>query len=81
MIVAGKRKPDWLDVRDKLSYAGGFLGMAYEAIGRRGHPDYGLIPWFFAMLGLPQFLKTRGESKDDDDDDPRRGDDDGDTGG
>lgn len=68
-LTMAKKRPSWPAVRDFLSYAGGFLGMAYEVVARRGHPDYGFIPAFLGMMGLPQFLKNR-EERDDDDDAP-----------
>lgn len=50
------RTPTWPNLRDGILFFAGLAGIAYETLFRRP-PDYGLLPVFAAMCGLPAFIK------------------------
>lgn len=58
------KAPSWPAVRDGILFFAGLAGLFYETVVRRP-PDYGLLPVFAAMCGLPAFFSRR-----DDDDEP-----------
>jgi len=50
------RAPTWPNLRDGILFFAGLAGLAFETVWRRP-PDYGLLPVFAAMVGLPAFIK------------------------
>lgn len=54
------RAPTWPNLRDGILFFSGLAGVAFETILRRP-PDYGLLPLFAAMVGLPAFIKKDSE--------------------
>lgn len=50
------RAPTWPGLRDGILFFAGLAGVAFETLLRRP-PDYGLLPLFAAMVGLPAFIK------------------------
>jgi hypothetical protein len=54
----------WPTIRDTVLFTVGVLGICYEAVIKRP-PDYGLLPVFAALCGLPAFLgrDTDGDGK------------------
>lgn len=63
-----RRRPTWSGVRDGILFFSGLAGVAFETIVRRP-PDYGLLPVFTGMIGLPAFLRKDEVFRDDDPDD------------
>jgi hypothetical protein len=63
--VAGGVK-NWPFTRDVILFFSGLAGLAFETIARRP-PDYGLLPLFGGMVGLPAFLRRDRRSDDDED--------------
>lgn len=55
-------KPTWPNVRDGILFFAGLAGLAYEVLVRRP-PDYGFVPVFGGMIGLPAFLKRDSQAK------------------
>lgn len=52
----------WPLVRNVVLFVAGLAGIAFETIARRP-PDYGLLPVFAGMVGLPWFV-AQDEKKD-----------------
>lgn len=63
----------WPTVRNGILFFGGLFGVAYETFFRRP-PDYGLLPVFAAMLGLPAFINDDRDDDDWDDDEDEQAD-------
>jgi hypothetical protein len=57
------RKPSWPQVRGGILFFCGLAGVAYETFIKRP-PDYGMLPIFGAMMGLPFFDKRDGDDSD-----------------
>jgi hypothetical protein len=49
------KKPAWPNLRDGILFFSGLAGLFYEVLVRRP-PDYGFLPVFGGMIGLPAFL-------------------------
>lgn len=62
----------WATARNGVLFVAGLSGIAFETFARRP-PDYGLLPVFAGMIGLPWFVSQDNRENDDKRPTPKRG--------
>lgn len=61
--VVSASRAHWPMIRNVVLFVCGLAGVAFETIARRP-PDYGLLPVFAGMIGLPWFVAQDEKSDD-----------------